>query len=137
MISPPFIRAKTNCDLLMLSKEDLKYCLRHYPHIEEQIIATAEERTKITKTFEDSEVFTHSRVHDYSNQSQSDEGRLKQSFFNQRIIIDPESYVGLTVSAIGHILVLFISLILPYQVIHSSTCVQAIMFFLHSVGHFC
>ena len=96
----------------MLNKEDLKYCLRHYPHVVEHIITVAKERYNLLKMHDipDSAVDLSTKP----NQSQNDD--QERSWLNQWLIIDPESYVGLTVSAIGHILVLLISLILPYQV---------------------
>ena len=38
------IRAATNCDLFVLAKRDLDDVLSHYPHIERQINAVAEQR---------------------------------------------------------------------------------------------
>ena len=103
----------------MLKKEDLVQCLRHYPHVADHIKTIAQERYNSIKMLELSSVFPHSRVHDYfdeCNQNQNDEKKSKQFNFYQRIIIDPEGYVGLTILAIDHILVLLTLLILPYQV---------------------
>jgi len=56
------------------------------------------------------------------NSSQPDESfdqdslNLKQFWLNRWLMIDPESYAGQIFSAIGHFLVLFTSLVLPYQV---------------------
>ena len=102
----------------MLTKEDLKHCLRHYPHVAEHIITVAKERYDLVKR---QVVSANSPAEDHStnqlNQSQNDDQeRSKQSCINQWLIINPESYVGLTLSAIGHILALLSSLILPYQV---------------------
>ena len=125
-----FIRAKTNCELFVLTKDDLKQCLRHYPHVAEHIITVAKERYDLVK----SQVLSaNSPAEDHStnqlNQSQNDDKeRSKQSFINQWLIIDPESYVGLTVSAIGHILTLLSSLILSYQV-NQLNLFQAIIMF--------
>ena len=115
-----FIRAKTNCDLFMLSKEDLKHCLRHYPHVAEHIITVAKERYNLVKRHEISAVLPNSPAADHSTQpnqlKHDDQERSKQSCLNRWFIINPENYVGLTLSAIGHIFTLLTSLILPYQV---------------------
>ena len=101
----------------MLTKEDLKYCLQHYPEIAEHIKTVAKERYRLLKKHEQSagrlDVMeeNYSNKPDQPNQSQNDD--QDQSCF----IINPESYFGLTISAIGHVLVLLTSLILPYQVI--------------------
>ena len=106
----------------MLTKEDLKYCLQHYPEVAEHITTVAIERYQILKAHEQSairraSIVDHSNKSDQPNQNQHDDQEgSKQSCFNQWLIINPESHFGLTVSAIGHILVLFTSLILPYQV---------------------
>lgn len=102
----------------MLTKEDLKHCLKHYPHVAEHIITMAKKRYELVRR---QEISANSPAEDHSsnqlNQSQNDDQeRSKQSCLNKWLIIDPESYVGLTLSAIGHILALLSSLILPYQV---------------------
>ena len=95
-------------------------CLRHYPHVADHMKTIAQERYNSIKMLELLAVLPDNGVHDNPDecsQSQNDGKRPKQFCFNQRMIIDPEGYVGLTISAVGHILVLLTSLILPYQVI--------------------
>lgn len=56
---------------------------------------------------------------DFSQPDESvdqDEPNLKQFLPNRWLMIDPEKYNGQILSAIGHILTLFTSLVLPYQV---------------------
>ena len=93
----------------MLSTEDLKQCLQHYPQVEEEIKAVAiqryEESTDIGMGDESSR---HA-----ADQLNNDDGR---SCLDRFVLIDPESYFGLTMSVIGHIMVFFTLIFLPYQV---------------------
>ena len=106
----------------MLSKEDLKHCFQHYPHVAEHIITVAKERYNLVKKHEISVVLPNSPTDDHStkpnqlNHQNDDQEISEQSCVNQWLILNPESYVGLTLSAIGHILVLLTLLLLPYQV---------------------
>lgn len=118
-----YIRAKTNCDLFILNKEDLKHCLQYYPQVAEHIITVAKERYNLLKTHEQSTTahpditveYYSTNPADQPNQNDGQE-TSKPSCLTHSFIINPESYIGLAVSAIGHFLVLFTSLILPYQV---------------------
>ena len=44
-----FFRAATNCDLFVLTKEDLDSSLKYYPHIGEQIREVAGNRANLVK----------------------------------------------------------------------------------------
>lgn len=100
----------------MLTREDLKHCLQHYPQVAEHIESVAKERYRLLKMHEISTVI-QGQDHPFQCDDQNDDQEgSKRSWFNQRLIINPESYIGLLLSAIGHILALFTSLILPYQV---------------------
>lgn len=104
----------------MLSKEDLIHCLQHYPEVAEHIQSVAEERYNLVKMHEQVAMYPDVTMEDHStqlNQSQNDDQEQSKSCLSiEHLIINPESYIGQTISAIGHILVLIISLILPYQV---------------------
>ena len=94
--------------------------MKHYPQVAEHITTVAKERYHLLKMHEQSVAHPDITVEEYSkpdllNQN-DDQERSEQLCLNQWLIINPESYIGLTLSAVGHILVLFTSLILPYQV---------------------
>ena len=95
----------------MLSTEDLRHCLQHYPQVEELIKYVAIQR------YEES---TDIGLEDQSSRADQldndDEQRFKLSYLDKFVLIDPESYFGLTIAVIGHIMVLFTLLMLPYQV---------------------
>ena len=42
-------RAQTNCDVFVLTKQDLDEVLSHYPQIRKKILETAEERQRMVK----------------------------------------------------------------------------------------
>ena len=107
----------------MLTKEDLKYCLHHYPQVAEHIKTVAIQRYDALKIHEqcttcpDFTVEDPSSIPDQLNLSQNDDQeKSKHSWVNKWLIVNPESYIGQTITAIGHIIVLVTSLILPYQV---------------------
>ncbi|XP_065903305.1 uncharacterized protein [Dysidea avara] len=112
------VKAKTNCDLFILSKADLKYCLRHYPDIAEHIKTVAKKRYHSLKLQEQSVALPDVTVGDFSQPDElfdQDAQNLKQFCPSRWLMIDSESYTGQIVSAIGHFLALFTSLVLPYQ----------------------
>ena len=95
----------------MLSSEDLNHCLQHYPQVEELIKNVAVQRYE-----ESTDIGVEEQSSTADRLNNDDEGRLNLSYLDKFVLIDPESYFGLTIAVIGHIMVLFTLLVLPYQV---------------------